>query len=115
MRVMSILPVAFGWKRRPAVRAPGWPTNGDRRSSRRPGRKCDRQPDRYRAEINRDGAGGQEVSGSAEDISQLEAVLIVPSDIGTFEARLRVQDDRPDSPGEKDSEIAAELRWRYRF
>ncbi len=41
--------------------------------------------------------------------------MIVPSRFGTFEAQLRLQDNRPDTPGKKDSDIAAELRWLYRF
>ena len=69
----------------------------------------------YRAEINRDGTGIQEVSQSAEDINLLEAGLIVPSLYGTFEAQVRLQDDQPDTPGESDAEFAVELRWLYRF
>ncbi len=74
----------------------------------------------YRAELNRDGEitsnqVGNQVSRSAENINLLEAGLIVPSRLGTFEVQLRLQDDQPDTPGEKDAEAAVELRRIHRF
>ena len=74
----------------------------------------------YRAELNRDGGiasriVGNQVSRSAENINLLEAGLIVPSRLGTFEVQLRLQDDQPDTPGDKDAEAAVELRWMHRF
>ena len=74
----------------------------------------------HHAEINRDGTVnggrvGRPLSTSNEDINVLEAGLNLPWRNGAFDVELRIQDDQPDSPGEKDFEFAVELGWTIRF
>ena len=77
----------------------------------------------HRANVNRDGAclidpGGQcrhTVSVSDETIHVIEAGLLLRTMVGEIGADVWWQDDRPNTPHEKDPLTGARLSWRRRF
>ncbi len=73
----------------------------------------------HRAELNRDGTvratGGNTVSGSDETIHVAEAGVEVPIGPSLVSLDLTVQDDRPDTPGDKEWLVTAYGSWRLRF
>ncbi len=70
----------------------------------------------HHAKLNRDGeAGGNTVSRSDESINVLELALRVPVRRHIFGIELRLQDDRPNTPGARDFETAVEAGWSTRF
>ena len=66
-------------------------------------------------ELNRDGGGTHSLSANSEDIHVFEAGLSVPWRKGQVELNLRLQDDQPNTPGEKDFEAATEVGWLVKF
>ncbi len=70
----------------------------------------------HRAELNQlDRPGGNTVSSTAEDIHIAEFGVEIPWGRSLFALDFAVQDDQPDSPGEKDWLVSAFGSWRVRF
>ena len=58
---------------------------------------------------------GKPLTVSAEGINLVEVGLSVSLRSGELELELRVQDDQPDTPDEKDIEAAIGVVWTLRF
>ena len=70
----------------------------------------------HHARLNRDDVpAGNRVSRTAETINLVEFGLDVPWERSLLSLGLRLQDDQPDTPDEKDFLFAAEASWRYRW
>ena len=70
----------------------------------------------HHARLNRDGAAaGNRVSATAETINLVELGLDFPWDSSRFSLSLRLQDDRPDTPDERDFLFAVEAAWSHRW
>lgn len=73
----------------------------------------------HRAELNRDGTeaaiGGNTLSLSAEDIHVVELGVEMPLGASLVSLDFTLQDDQPDTPGDKDWLATAYGSWRLRF
>ena len=70
----------------------------------------------HHAHLNRDDVpAGNRVSGTAETVNLIELGVDVPWERSLLSLTLRLQDDQPDTPDEKDFLFAAEASWRYRW
>ncbi|MEO0412540.1 MAG: capsule assembly Wzi family protein [Pseudomonadota bacterium] len=65
--------------------------------------------------LNTDGTGRQSVSVNAESFNIVEAEAIWPTQLGDVRAEVRLQDDRPNSPGQSEFTGAFELSYQIRF
>ena len=55
------------------------------------------------------------LSQNREKINEFTAGAIIPTSLGDMNAELRYQDDQPNTPGQSDGRLAAEIGWRTRF
>ena len=70
----------------------------------------------HRAMLNRNGIrGGNTVSGSAENINIGQIGLMLPWDKSMVRFDLTVQDDKPDTPGSKETSFSALASWNALF
>ena len=69
----------------------------------------------HKAHLNRDGAGYNPVSLSAEKIDIFELSGSLPTRMGAVAMEARYMTDQPDTPGEKDRRLDLELSWRAAF